>query len=151
MKCIEAQALFSPYLDGALTGAQMLALDQHVRGCARCHAGFASLRGTQQLLSNIGARKAPPDLAIKLKVAISHEAARSRGAVLNGVFVRLQNAFEAYMVPATAGLVTAVAIFGILLTWLVTPARLQADNDDVPWSSAPRRNCSSLHSATWPT
>ena len=132
MKCTEAKLLFSPYLDGSVTGAEMLALDRHTKECESCHAHFASLRGTQELLAKAARRKAPVDLPLKLKLAISHEAARSRGAALDGIFVRLQNAFQAYMVPAAAGLVTTIAVFGILLSWLVTPMRLQANNDDVP-------------------
>ena len=42
----------------------------------------------------------------------------------------MENAIQAFMVPATAGLVTAVVIFGFLMGFLALP--LQADNSDVP-------------------
>jgi hypothetical protein len=77
----------------------------------------------------VGARKAPADLALKLQVAISQEAARSRRRYLDGAQVRLQNAFNLFMVPATAGLSAAVVIFVVLMGFM---APLQADNSDVP-------------------
>ena len=78
MNCSEAKTLFSPYLDGVLTGTQMQGLGRHLEGCGRCTQNYVSLRRTQQLLGNIGRRKAPPDLALKLRVAISGEVARNK-------------------------------------------------------------------------
>ena len=43
--------------------------------------------------------------------------------------VRLENALEAFMVPATAGFVSALIIFGIAMVYFVTPSSLQASND----------------------
>jgi hypothetical protein len=132
MKCAEAKSLFSPYLDGAVTGAQMRALSQHLQTCAHCRQEYDSLHQTQLLLAKVGRRKAPADLALKLRVAISHEVAQSRRPLLDGMRIRLENALNAFMVPATAGLVTAVVIFGLLTFFLAIPGQLQADNDDVP-------------------
>jgi hypothetical protein len=129
MNCTQAKVLFSPYLDGAVTGKQMHALSQHLESCAGCRPEYVSLRQTQQLLARMGARKAPPDLPLKLRVAISHEVAQSRRPHLGGLVIRLQNALNAFMVPATAGLATAVVIFVFLMGFL---APLQADNPDVP-------------------
>lgn len=130
MKCTEAKILFSPYLDGALTGAQMLGLSRHLEGCGSCTENYVSLRRTQQLLSNMGRRKAPADLALKLRVAISGEVARSRRPFLGGAWIRVENALNAFMVPVTAGLVAAVTIFGILMGSFALP--LQASNSDIP-------------------
>jgi len=46
--------------------------------------------------------------------------------------IRLENAIDAFMVPATAGLVSTVVIFGLLMGFLALPGQLQASNDDVP-------------------
>ena len=104
MKCAHANSLFSPYLDGAVTGTQMRDLGQHLEACVSCRQEYDSLRKTQQLLIKAGRRKAPVDLALKLRVAISHEVAQSKRARLDGRMVRLENALNAFMVPATAGL-----------------------------------------------
>src|SRR6058998_3752999 len=129
MTCAQAKSLFSPYLDGAVTGAQMHAISRHLQSCALCRREYTSLQQTQQLLAKIGSRKAPSDLALKLRVAVSQEAAHSRRPLLQNFFVRLENALNAFMVPATAGLATAVVIFILLMGFL---APLQADNPDVP-------------------
>ena len=77
MTCAQARPLFSPYLDGAVTGAQMIDLSGHLETCDRCRQRYVSLRRTQQLLAQIGPRKAPADLALNLRIAISQEVARS--------------------------------------------------------------------------
>ena len=132
MKCAEAQSLFSLYLDGAVTGTQMRALSQHLQACDHCRQEYVALHHTQQLVAKMGRRQAPADLALKLRVAVSREIAHSRRPFLDGMMIRLENALDAFMVPATAGLVTAVVIFGLLTFFLAIPGQLQADNDDVP-------------------
>lgn len=127
MKCREAKSLFSPYLDGVVTGAEMLGLGEHFEICARCRAECDSLWQTQQLLTRIGRRKAPDDLALKLRLAISREAAQSRRPYFHSLRIRLENAIEAFMVPATAGLASAVVMFGFLMGFLALP--LQAGSD----------------------
>ena len=129
MKCAQARSLFSLYLDGAVTGTQMRALSQHLQTCGDCRQEYLSLQHTQQLLAKLARRKAPNDLALKLRVAISQEVAQSKRPYLNHAQIRLENALNAFMVPATAGLVTAIAIFIVLMGFL---APLQADNPDVP-------------------
>lgn len=132
MKCAESKKLFSPYLDGRVSGTEMSALTRHLGGCAACTEEYAAIRRTQQLLSALGPAKAPADLALKLRVAISREAAPARRARFEGVLVRLENALNAFMVPATAGLVSAMLIFGLLLGFFALPAELQASSADVP-------------------
>ncbi len=129
MTCAQARPLFSPYLDGAVTGKEMRELSRHMESCEGCSRQYASLRQTQSLLARVGPRKAPADLALKLRVAISQEAAQSRRRYLEGVRVRLDNALAIFMLPATAGLAAAVVIFVVLMGFL---APLQADNSDVP-------------------
>ncbi len=84
MTCAQAKPLFSPYLDGAVTGRQMRDLGGHLESCDRCRQHYVSLRRTQQLLTRVGPRKAPPDLALNLRVAISQEAAQSRRRYMDG-------------------------------------------------------------------
>ncbi len=107
----------------------MRELSQHLGNCDDCRREYDLLRQTQQLLVKVGRRKAPGDLALKLRVAISREVAQSRRSRINSVMVRLENSLDAFMVPATAGLGTAVVTFLLLLGFL---APLQADNPDVP-------------------
>src|SRR5579864_5986552 len=95
LQCPQAKRLFSPYLDGAVTGTEMLALQAHLSDCAACNDQYQSLRRTQQLLVSVGRPKVPADLGLKLRLAISREAARSRRPAFEALRVRLENAFEA--------------------------------------------------------
>ena len=129
MKCADARLLFSPYLDGVMTGTQMRDLHQHLRACADCEQEYAALQQVQQLLARMSRPKAPVDLALRLRVAVSQEVAQRRRSQLSGWSIRLQNALNAFMVPATVGLACAVLIFVLLMGFL---APLQAGNADVP-------------------
>lgn len=134
MKCAEIQNLFSPYLDGRVSGAEMRTLTRHMEQCAGCAREYAALQRTQQLLASMvpHSKKAPADLALKLRLAISREAAQTRRRRYEGAMMRLENALNAFMVPATAGLVSAVLIFGLLLGFFALPAELRASSTDVP-------------------
>src|SRR5947208_3357898 len=103
MKCGEARSLFSPYLDGAVSGAQMHALSEHLKTCSRCKLEYLLLRRSQQLLTGLERRKAPADLALKLLVAISQEVAQAKRPPFQGVLLRVENAINPFMVPVTAG------------------------------------------------
>jgi hypothetical protein len=129
MKCSEAKSLFSSYLDGAVNGKQMQDLSRHLDGCAPCNREYVSLRQVQQLLGKVGRRRAPADLALKLRVAISREAAGIRPPYWDGIAVRLENTVNAFMVPAMAGLSTAVVIFGLLMGFLALPTHADTSSD----------------------
>jgi hypothetical protein len=129
LTCPQAKRLFSPYLDGRVSGTQMLALQQHLRDCTACNARYESLRRTVQLLGSVSRPKAPEDLGLRLRVAISREAAQARRGPLEGWLVRMENSLRAHMVPATAGFLSAVLIFGVAMVYFVAPSSLQANND----------------------
>jgi hypothetical protein len=132
MRCSEAKRLFSPYLDGAVSGRQMHGLERHLSHCAACSGDYQSLRSAQQLLVSAGRPKAPADLGLKLRLAISREAAQARRPPLEGLRVRLENLLQAFTVPATAGFLTALLLFGVAMAYFVVPSSLQANNGDVP-------------------
>jgi len=131
MRCTEAKRLFSPYLDGAVTGKQMLGVERHLAGCAGCQQEYQLLRQTQRMLVSVGRPKAPEDLGLKLRLAISREAAYARQPLL-GPLVRLENALNAFMVPAAAGFLSSLVIFGLVMAFFAIPSTLKADNQDVP-------------------
>ncbi len=129
MKCTQARSLFSPYLDGMLTGKEMLGLTKHLRECESCDQSYVSLKRTQQLLAKVGPRKVPADLELKLRLAVSREAAQ-QNLRLHALRIQLRHAMQAFMVPASAGLAATVVLFGVLMAFLTPP--LQANNSDVP-------------------
>lgn len=129
MTCEQVKSILSAYLDSAITGKQMYSLDQHLRICRGCAAEYSSLRRTQALLASVGKAKAPEDLSLKLRLAISREAARVRQPRWSNLGLRVQNALRVFMVPATAGVFATIVIFGLLMGF-ITP--VQANTNDVP-------------------
>ncbi|MFZ0859251.1 MAG: zf-HC2 domain-containing protein [Candidatus Sulfotelmatobacter sp.] len=129
LQCPQAKRLFSPYLDGAVTGTEMLALQQHLSDCAACNDEYQGFRRSQQLLLSVKRPKVPADLGLKLRLAISREAARAKRPPFEALTVQLEDAFQAFMVPATAGFLSALIIFGIAMVYFVAPSSLQAGND----------------------
>ena len=132
MKCSEAKLLFSSYLDGAVTGRQMHALSEHLGTCLDCSREYALLKRTQDMVMALGRKPAPAGLALRLRVAISREAAQMRRNSWQSLQVRVENLINAFMVPATAGALTAVIIFGLLIGFFALPSQLRASSDDVP-------------------
>jgi hypothetical protein len=104
---------------------------QDCEGCAR---EYAEIQRTLQLVIalNRAKTKAPADLPLRLRLAISRESKQARRRRFEGAMVRLRNALDAFMVPATAGVLSAVLTFGLLLGFFALPQQLQASSSDVP-------------------
>ena len=134
MKCAEYKRLFSPYLDGQVSGAEMHALQRHMQECNGCAGEYEEIQRTLQMIValNKAKTKAPADLPLRLRLAISRESKQARRRRFEGAMVRLSNALNAFMVPATAGVVSAVLTFGLLLGFFALPAQLRASSSDVP-------------------
>jgi hypothetical protein len=129
VKCSDTKRLMSCYLDGAIARNQMTQVNEHLQACPECSGLFASMQQTQSLVGALGRKAAPPDLTLKLRVALSQEMANARRSRWEGLRVRWENAFNATMVPATAGLVTTLIIFGVLISFLYYPSQVRASND----------------------
>jgi hypothetical protein len=132
LKCSAAKGLLSPYLDGAVTGTEMLGLEQHMEQCPACTREYKALRQTQQLLLSVRRVPEPADLGLNLRLAISREAAEARRPRFEALRMRVENAVNAFMVPATAGLACALLIFGLVTAILAMPGEVQANTQDVP-------------------
>jgi hypothetical protein len=130
MRCTEAQPLLSSYLDRAVSGTEMHELSGHLDQCTDCQKEYVLLENTHSLVSSLGRRQPPSDLALKVRVAISNERSRSSLSLLERYALHLENAFRGLMFPATAGVLSAIIFFGVLIVLLV-PAQVRA-NDDVP-------------------
>jgi len=57
MDCARMQQLFSPYIDGRVSGAEMHAVTRHIEKCARCEWEYAAMQRTQQLLSGFRSKE----------------------------------------------------------------------------------------------
>ena len=130
MMCNEIRELSSSYLDRALAGAEMRRVGDHLAQCGDCAAEYSRLQKSQQLVASLGRKPAPQDLSLRIRVALSQEIAGSRRPWYQGFQVRLQNSLNAFMFPATAGVISAVLFFGLLIGYFAAPG--QVGGDDVP-------------------
>jgi len=128
MNCKKVLSLLSLHLDGVLEISQARAVDGHLEGCAQCHSEFASLRQMKKVISAVGRKQAPSDLALRVRLAISREASAVRVSPFEKLRFRLETALNAFMVPATAGLLSAVVFFGLLIGFFALPSL----SNDVP-------------------
>lgn len=131
MRCTDAKPLFSSYLDGAVSGVEMHEVSNHLSECAVCESEYAMLEKSRALVSSLGRKQAPPELAMKLRIALASERSKNWRNVVRGYTVRLENVMNAFMFPATAGLVSAVIFFVALIGCFVVPVPADA-SDDVP-------------------
>ena len=58
--CVQTRKLFSPYLDGRVSGSEMHALRLHLEQCATCAREYAAMQRSQQLLANLGPKRLRP-------------------------------------------------------------------------------------------
>jgi|tagenome__1003787_1003787.scaffolds.fasta_scaffold20663786_2 hypothetical protein len=128
--CEQVQALLSSYVDGAVSGAEMRAVSDHLRECIDCRAQHAQLERMREMLSALGRKAAPPELALKIQIAVLHQQGMTFKRRMQGLLVRTENAVNAFMLPATGGLVAALIIFGLFVGFFAVP-RVSA-HDDVP-------------------
>ena len=118
----------SSYLDSALTRRQWAQVNDHLQVCSACAGHYSTGQRIQMLVGSLGRKAAPADLALRLRVAISKELANTRRSRWEMLRVQWDNAFDAIMVPATAGVVTTLIMFGLLISFLY-PAQMSASND----------------------
>jgi len=118
-------------MDGAVSGVEMHEVSNHLSECAVCDSEYAMLEKSRVLVSSLGRRQAPPELAMKLRISLASERSRSFRCVLRSYAVRLENMMNAFMFPATAGVVGAVIFFVALIGCFVVPVPADA-SDDVP-------------------
>ena len=137
MRCAEVRPLFPSYLDNAVTGVEMQAMSEHITACSDCQLEYRKLEGTRLLIASLGRKQAPPDLALKIRLALSRERSRSWRNVVQGYMVRLENTMNAFMFPATAGILTAIIFFGALTGFFV-PAQIFSDEMVPGFDPSPR-------------
>lgn len=129
MTCAELKPLLSPYMDGRIDGKTMRQIREHLDDCPGCDHDFAMLRQVQRSLALLAQQRAPAELTLRLKVALSREAARTAHSAWDGFAMRLRNAAGAFMLPATAGVLSAVIFFGLLIGYFAAPQHLDVQKD----------------------
>jgi anti-sigma factor RsiW len=138
--CARLREQFSGYLDGAVTGAVMHEIAAHLEVCSGCSAEFAQWRNAQSLVSSIGRAKAPDNLGLRLRVALSQQLANTTQEKFARERVRWQNTMLPLMWRVTAGFASTVAMLGgvALLIGMFSPEPLLARDEPLGKASSPR-------------
>lgn len=148
-QCSKVQSSFSAYLDGAVSGKQMQSIAGHLDGCAECREEFDSLQAMQRSLAMLGPAKAPADLAMRLRIAISHEAAAKESSWRDRLALKWENTIRPLAVQVSAGTACSVALVGtimVLLGLFAAPQPVMANDEPLGAMTAPHY----LYSAVMP-
>ncbi len=138
--CLKIQSTFSAYLDGAVSGQQMQAIAQHLESCSHCEGEFAALRTVQRSLATLGPAKAPADLGMKLRLAISHEHAARKSSWKDSLSLKWENAIRPMLVQVSAGFAGAVVLvggIGLLLGMVAAPEPVMANDEPLGAMTSP--------------
>jgi anti-sigma factor RsiW len=139
--CSSIRSQYSSYLDGALTGVAMQKIAAHLDGCTACSEEFAAWRQMQEALADLGPAKAPADLALRLRVALSQEQARTPRQSLARWQVRWQNTVAPFLLRASAGFASAVLLIGsaaLLIGAFASPEPVEARDEPAGAATSPR-------------
>jgi anti-sigma factor RsiW len=154
--CTTIQASFSAYLDGAVSGHEMQQISRHLLGdeknegladegcktgpCETCAREFAAWRHTQEALATLGPAKAPADLSLKLRLAISREQARRGSRLLDRLSLAWDNAVRPMLLQVSAGIAGTVVLVGgimLLMGFVAPPPQVQANDEPLGAITAP--------------
>ena len=139
-QCAHFREEFSAYLDGAVSGAAMSEIAAHLEACSSCADEFAQWRTAQALISSIGPAKAPPNLGLRLRVALSQQAANTAQEKLSRGRVHWQNTVRPLVWQIAAGFASTVALVGgvAMLMGMFGTEPLLARDEPLAMASSPR-------------
>jgi hypothetical protein len=148
--CSSIQASFSAYLDGAVSGHEMQEIAHHIEGfedeslrtapCEACAREFAAWRLTQDALAMMRPVKAPADLGLKLRLAISREQVRRDFRLRDRISLAWDNAIRPFLVQVSGGLAGTVVLVGgimLLLGFVAAPQPVLANDEPLGAITAP--------------
>lgn len=159
--CAAVRASFPAYLDGAVSGHEMQEISRHIDGfdegvsggriaaCQPCAREFVALRMTQEAIATLRPTKAPADLALKLRVAISREQAKRRFRLLDRISLAWDNAVRPLVLQITAGFAGSVVLVGsimLLLGVVAAPQAVLANDEPLGAVTAPHYLYSNISS-----
>jgi hypothetical protein len=138
--CNTTRNAFSGYLDGAVGGREMIAIAAHLESCEPCAEEFATWRGVQQALGQMGRLQAPDDLGLKLRLAISHESARRQGRWRDELSMRWENLVRPMVLQVSAGLAGTIVLIGsiaMMIGVVAAPEAVLANDEPLGALTAP--------------
>lgn len=151
--CKSVRAQFSAYLDGNLSGMAMHAMAAHLDQCGSCAEEFQQWRVMHRSLSQLGAARAPEDLGLRIRVALSREQARTARNTLALWKVKWQNTLGPLLLQATAGLASTIVLAGamaFLIGAFAVPEPASARDEAAVSATSPRFLYSTVEASTGP-
>jgi hypothetical protein len=144
--CAAIQESFSAYLDGAISGHEMQEISRHIEGsddaagCVDCARELTAWKVTQNVICAVRPAKAPEDLALRLRIAISREQARRESHWTDRLSLAWDNAVRQLLVQVSAGLAGTVVLVGsivMLLGVVAAPQEVLANDEPLGAVTAP--------------
>jgi len=141
MTCGKIRGKLPGYLDGALPadprGEDHALVRRHLESCADCRQELERYRKLFMLMSRVERVAAPPDLAVRIRAAVS-QARASRGWAgrldrwKSRANLILENILEPLALPATGGVAAALLVFAVAYHILAVGVPLGAVPNDLP-------------------
>ena len=135
INCHEAKRYSAGYIDGRLRSDERSGVAAHLTVCECCSSYFDQVVLVRTAMGQMSQPAVPAQLQTELKVIASRERAevlRTRGSRWRAVWERwkfsLNDLMRPLALPATGGLLSSVALFGMfVLTFGTTAARSSYD------------------------
>ncbi len=124
--CIEIRGHFSDYLEGLSDSDALRSLRFHLTYCAACRDELDRAEALRADLRALRRRHVPAELALRLRVRLSQELHKN---LVGRLLVRLENALQPLLLPASAGVLTAIICFGLIMGAGFVPV---SNGPDVP-------------------
>ncbi|HEV2350502.1 MAG TPA: zf-HC2 domain-containing protein [Terriglobia bacterium] len=131
--CIEIRKHFSDYADGLCDRDVLRSLRFHLAHCRSCERELEVRRAIQEDLRCLPVDRVPPEVSLRMRVRVSQHLHRN---FLGHVAIFLENAIKPLMLPASAGVLTAIICFGLIMGSQVLPSNLAGEARDI--STPPR-------------
>lgn len=110
MNCRRVVNLISAYIDGELTGEEMLEIRRHLSHCDECREEYESIRHTKMALANLKTTEPQRDLAKVIMIQLDDTLVPKHQKVINGIVGFMQSKLS----PVAAALAISGAALVIL-------------------------------------
>jgi Putative zinc-finger len=135
VNCREAQSKLPGYLDGAIRSRERATLREHLEFCTACRRELSRYRLLATHLANVAPVEPPAELLAQIRARAAQ--ARSPWAFAIRAWHRAllisQNILEPLAVPATGGVLTAIAVFMLVVQSMLVGMPIgQVRADDLP-------------------
>ncbi|HWG59331.1 MAG TPA: zf-HC2 domain-containing protein [Candidatus Acidoferrales bacterium] len=138
MTCHETERQLPGYLDGGALSAEHSVVREHLESCGNCREQLELYRRLAVCMAKTEPVAVPADLVCRIRVQASRSSVRSGGAMIRQLWDRgllvFQNILEPLAVPATGGLLTAIAVFALIAQSILVGAPVRADAADAQFS-----------------